>query len=98
MAVARRTTVVDLAPAAEFELWSDTRRWATFVDGFGHVERVDGEWPREGAKLVWNSTPAGRGRVTERVVGSQPPALLRTQFFEERMNGTQTVEFQPAAD
>ena len=51
------------------ELWYDTRRWPTFVDGFGHVSALDEGWPRApGAVVVWDSKPGGRGRVLERVV------------------------------
>ena len=55
--------------AAEAEaLWYDPHRWQAWVDGFGHVVSLDGDWPRRGAELVWQSPPGGRGRVTERVV------------------------------
>jgi hypothetical protein len=94
----RRSTVVDLAPEGAFDLWADTSRWPTFVDGFGHVEREEGGWPAEGSRIVWRSTPAGRGRVTERVVKSERPALLSTQVFEEKLRGTQTVSFEPLED
>ena len=67
MAKATSAAVVELEPADAFALWTDLSRWPTFVDGFGHVERVDDSWPQEGAKLVWRSVPTGRGVVTERV-------------------------------
>jgi uncharacterized membrane protein len=57
------------------------------------VERVDEGWPAEGAKLVWRSSPAGRGVVTERVVASEPAVRLVTQVFEERMRGAQALAF-----
>jgi uncharacterized membrane protein len=95
MGAARDAITIPLAPEAAFDLWTDLTRWATFVDGFGHVERVDESWPAEGAKLVWRSGPAGRGVVTERVVASEPGARLVTQVFEERMRGAQVVSFEP---
>jgi polyketide cyclase/dehydrase/lipid transport protein len=98
MGVARDAITVPLAPEPAFDLWTDLTRWATFVDGFGHVERVDGGWPAEGAKLVWRSGPAGRGVVTERVVASEPGVRLVTQVFEERMRGAQAVIFEPVDD
>ena len=98
MGVAREATAVPLPPERAFELWTDLRRWATFVDGFGHVERVDGDWPAEGAKVVWRSGPAGRGVVTERVVASEPGQRLVTQVFEERMEAAQAVAFAPVDD
>jgi uncharacterized membrane protein len=98
MGVARDAITIPLEPEPAFDLWTDLTRWATFVDGFGHVERVDGSWPAEGAKLVWRSGPAGRGVVTERVVASEPGIRLVTQVFEERMRGAQAVSFEPVDD
>jgi uncharacterized membrane protein len=98
MGVAREAVTVPLPPGAAFDLWTDLTRWATFVDGFGRVDRVDGEWPTEGTKLVWRSGPAGRGVVTERVIASEPGIRLVTQVFEERMRGAQAVSFQPVDD
>jgi Polyketide cyclase / dehydrase and lipid transport len=96
MGAAHDAATVALAPEPAFELWTDLSRWATFVDGFGHVDRVDDSWPAEGAKLVWRSGPSGRGTVTERVVASELGARLVTQVYDERMSGTQAVRFTPA--
>jgi uncharacterized membrane protein len=98
MGVAREATTVPLPPERAFGLWTDLTRWATFVDGFAHVERVDDGWPGEGAKLVWRSGPAGRGVVTERVVASEPAVRFVTQVFEERMRGTQALAFTVVDD
>ena len=57
--------VPGLASEAE-ALWYDPVRWATWVDGFGHVVELSGTWPAEGT-LQWNSTPGGRGRVLETI-------------------------------
>jgi uncharacterized membrane protein len=95
VASVRRATVVDLAPQDAFDLWTDVRRWPTFVDGFGHVERLDDEWPQYGAKLVWRSPPAGRGTVTEKVLQSEPAQRFSVRVLEERLTGTQTIEFHP---
>ena len=48
-------------------LWYDVTRWPSFVEGFKHVERIDGAWPAAGSQITWQSVPDGRGRVTERV-------------------------------
>ena len=98
MPVVRRGTTVGVPPEEAFPLWTDTSRWATFVDGFGHIEQEDGDWPAEGAKVVWRSTPAGRGMVTEKVVASEPPNRLATRVYEEKLTGVQTVTFAPAED
>ena len=87
---------VDLPPAEAWDLWTDLTRWRTFVDGFGHVERVDDGWPAAASKLVWRSVPDGRGVVTERVVESERGARFVTSILEERIAGRQTVEFGPA--
>jgi uncharacterized membrane protein len=96
MAKAERATVVNLPPRAAFELWTDISRWPTFIDGFAHAERVDDDWPEAGSKLVWKSVPAGRGTVTEKVRHSLPGERIQTEVLEERLIGTQTVEFAPA--
>ena len=57
--------VTGLASTAE-ELWYDTSRWPTFVDGLAHVAKVEGDWPRAG-RVLWDTKLDGRGRVDERV-------------------------------
>jgi uncharacterized protein YndB with AHSA1/START domain len=94
MGRASRSIAIDLPPARAFGLWTDVRRWPTFIDDFGHPDRVDDNWPQAGAKLVWSSKPHGRGRVTEKVLDSEPPHLLRTMLLEERLSGTQAVSFE----
>jgi Polyketide cyclase / dehydrase and lipid transport len=87
---ARAQTDLVLTPEAALRLWSNPDRWPTFVEGFARVLDRDPSWPRGGAKLVWESTPAGRGRVTERVVDAEGPDRFVTRVFEERLHGTQT--------
>jgi uncharacterized membrane protein len=70
-------------------------RWATFVDGFGRVDRVDDAWPEQGAKLVWKSVPGGRGSVTEKVTRTLPGAIHQVAVIEEKLDGTQTITFAP---
>jgi Polyketide cyclase / dehydrase and lipid transport len=76
-------------------LWYDHRRWPNYLDGFGHVVKVDGEWPRVGARTVWDSTPAGRGRVSEEVVEHEPGAGQALAVEDPRLRGTQRVSFLP---
>lgn len=85
--------LVALDPPAAQQMWTDVRRWPTFVEGFARVLEPSGEWPREGAKLVWESIPGGRGRVTERVTASEPGAFA-TEVYEQRLSGTQAVAFE----
>ena len=93
--VRRAIAIEGVEPQAAYDLWIDTTRWPTFVDGFKHVERQDATWPEEGSKLVWTSPPAGRGTVTERVVANEPGRRFATRIFEERLTGTQTAYFAP---
>jgi hypothetical protein len=86
--------VPGLASEAE-ALWYDHRRWPTFVDGLHHVARIDGDWPRAGARVVWDSDPGGRGRVVERVVAFEPRAGQTLEVEDERVRGVQRVTFTP---
>jgi hypothetical protein len=93
---AARATVV-LEPGAALELWTNTGRWASFVEGFARVLDSSGDWPAQGAKLVWESIPAGRGRVTERVVESGE-RVFATEVFDDSLHGTQRARFEPAGE
>jgi Polyketide cyclase / dehydrase and lipid transport len=84
-------------PAVE-ALWYDTARWPSFVDGFAYVVKVDGDWPQEGGRLVWQSNPAGRGRVVERVVGYEAGRGQTVEIEDPKLRGTQRVEFDPLRD
>jgi hypothetical protein len=81
---------VALTPEAALRLWTDPTRWATFVEGFARVIEQEPGWPGEGSRLVWESVPAGRGRVTEKVVRGAAAERFATQVFEERLIGVQT--------
>jgi Polyketide cyclase / dehydrase and lipid transport len=87
-----RATVA-LTPSEASRLWTDLRRWPSFVQGFARVKEVSPEWPEVGAKLVWESTPAGRGRVTEKVVESEAERFA-TEVYDESLNGTQAATFE----
>ena len=90
MRTARAETEVVLTPEAALRLWTDPTRWATFVEGFARVVEQDAGWPGEGSRLVWESVPAGRGRVTEKVLRGAAADRFATQVFEERLMGVQT--------
>ena len=79
-----------LTPEAALRLWTDVSRWPSFVEGFAREVEVEGEWPGKDARLVWESTPAGRGRVTEKVVEAPVQDRFSTRVFEDRLTGTQT--------
>jgi hypothetical protein len=79
-----------LTPEAALRLWTDVDRWPTFVEGFARVLERSPDWPAAGARVVWESTPSGRGRVTEKAIEGEGPDRFATVVFEERLNGTQT--------
>ena len=79
-----------LTPEAALRLWTDVDRWPSFVEGFARPVDRTPEWPHAGARLVWESSPAGRGRVTEKVMEAEGPDRFVTQVFEERLHGVQT--------
>jgi hypothetical protein len=88
---------VPLGPEEARALWTDPRRWASFVEGFARVREVADDWPNPGAKLVWESIPAGRGRVTERVTESGPRSFA-TEVFDESLHGMQRTRFDAVED
>jgi uncharacterized protein YndB with AHSA1/START domain len=94
----KENTFVTLPPERAFALWTDIRRWPTFYEGFARVERSQGEWPEEGARLTWQSTPGGRGTVTEKVVEYAPGQRIVTEVFDEALTGRQTARFAPTEE
>lgn len=94
-----RATVTVPGPAEEAEaLWLDRARWAAWIDGFAAVERLDPDWPAPGSRLRWRSVPNGRGLVEERVLSRTPARALELAVEDERLQGTQTVAFEPAGE
>jgi Polyketide cyclase / dehydrase and lipid transport len=89
--------VPGLASDAE-ELWYDPQRWPAWVDGFGHVVKLQSEWPEVGARAVWESRPGGRGRVVERVTAYEARTGQTLAVEDEQLRGTQRVAFEPGAD
>jgi hypothetical protein len=92
-----RVGIAPVTPLVAQRLWTDTNRWPTFIDGFGHVEEQSDDWPAVGSKVIWESGPAGRGRVTERIRVSED-GVVETQVFDEQMRAFQTARFVAAAD
>jgi hypothetical protein len=91
-----RASVVVFGHASEAEeLWYDTTRWPTFVDGLHHIARLEGDWPRAGARVLWDSQPGGRGRVQERVTSYVAREGQTVDVEDEKLRGTQRVTFTP---
>jgi hypothetical protein len=91
------TVVPGLASEAE-ELWYDTTRWPSFIDGLHHLARLEGDWPRAGARVLWDSQPGGRGRVQERVTSYVARGGQTLDVEDEKLRGTQRVGFTPLED
>ena len=87
---------VPLAPERAAELWRDLNRWPSFVEGFARVVEQRGQWPAVDSRVVWESGPGGRGRVTEKVRENQSRRFA-TLVYEQRLAGTQTAVFEPSA-
>jgi Polyketide cyclase / dehydrase and lipid transport len=90
-------SAVVLTPSEALRLWSDVERWPSFVEGFARRLELRAEWPEPGARVVWESTPDGRGRVTETVVENAADRFV-TQVFETALVGTQMLRALPASD
>jgi hypothetical protein len=90
-------TGLSISPAEALALWSDVDRWPSFVEGFARQLEQTAEWPQPGGRVVWESTPDGRGRVTERVTENAPDRFS-TQVFDKAMTGLQTLRALPADD
>jgi Polyketide cyclase / dehydrase and lipid transport len=94
--VQARQTVAGSVHEVE-QRWYDTSRWPYWVDGLERVVEVAGEWPATGAAVTWDSGPAGRGRVLERVVAHEPLAGQTLEVQDSSIRGRQSVAFVPVA-
>jgi len=97
MARIERIGFAPVTPLVAQRLWTDTDRWPTFVDGFGHVVEISEQWPEPGSKVIWQSGPAGRGRVTERITTVED-GLVESDVFDEQMTALQAARFVAAED
>jgi hypothetical protein len=94
----RATTTVPGRVVDAEALWYDPHRWAAWIDGFGHVAKLEGDWPQAGARLLWDSRPQGRGRVSERVTEYEARTGQTLAVEDARLEGTQRVAFEPQGD
>ncbi len=74
-------------------LWYDPARWSAFIDGFGHVDSLQGDWPEVGSRVVWKSRPGGRGRVVERVTRYEARSGQAARVEDPDIEGEQRVTF-----
>jgi hypothetical protein len=95
----RLVSAVQTFPGSVHEaetVWYDTTRWPGWVDGLDRVSDADPRWPQPGATVTWESGPAGRGRVVERVVGYEPLRGQTVEVQDDSIRGQQVVRFTPA--
>ncbi len=94
----RVVSVAETFPGSVHEaesVWYDTSRWPSWVDGLERVTRVGEGWPATGAEVTWQSGPAGRGRVSERVVDYEALVGQTVEVDDETIGGRQSVKFMP---
>ncbi len=96
MRTAQARASLPFPPPHVLALWSDVERWPSFVEGFARRLELSPDWPAKGARVVWESTPDGRGRVTETVLDNSADGFS-TQVFEEALMGTQTLRAAPVS-
>jgi hypothetical protein len=84
------SVLVGASLADTWDHYFDERGWPAWVEGFARVERADG-YPEQGGTLVWESNPAGRGRVTETVLDHAPRTLHRIRYEDPQSSGELTT-------
>ena len=75
--------------------WCDTSSWPAWVDGLDRVLETGPDWPNPGSSVIWQSGPAGRGRVSERVIDHEPLQGLTLHVQDESISARQSVTFTP---
>ena len=94
-----KASIVVPGRAVEVEqLWYDRTRWASWIDGFGHLVSLDETWPQAGARLQWDSPPGGRGRVIERVTRYEPRLGQTLEVEDADWVGVRRVTFEPGLE
>ncbi len=97
----RTVRVTQTLPGTVYEIeqrWYDTSRWTAWVEGLRRVVEVAGDWPGVGSSVTWDSGPAGRGHVVERVVAHEPRAGQTVEVDDSSITGRQSVAFVPVDD
>jgi uncharacterized protein YndB with AHSA1/START domain len=86
------SVAVNASLAEVWDYYFQPETWPAWVDGFGRVESSSG-YPGKGGSLRWQSIPAGRGKVTERVLEHEPRRAHRVAFEDSDTVGELTVTF-----
>jgi hypothetical protein len=80
------------------QCWYDLSRWPEWVDQFHELIETQGDWPRVGSVVRWQSTPLGRGTVTEKVLEYEPRSGQLSQVEDDSISGRQSVTFTAHQD
>lgn len=86
---------VSVAEAWDAYFWAPG--WPRWVDGFAAVVGSEG-YPELGGILRWQSIPAGRGEVSERVLEHEHRRLHRVGFADPTMAGEFETRFAITGD
>jgi hypothetical protein len=89
--VVRAVAVVEGPGLVVEQLWYDRTRWASWVDGFTNLARLDDEWPLAGARRVYD---AASGRVMENVTRYVAGSSQFSTIENERITGVSRVTFE----
>jgi Polyketide cyclase / dehydrase and lipid transport len=98
MTVVHSSRDIPASPGEAWWLLGAVDRWETYVEGFAALVRSEGQWPAAGALVEWDSTPRGRGRVSERVVSCRAQSELVIELAEQRLSATKRVLVGPVDD
>jgi hypothetical protein len=91
------SVLIGASLADTWDRYFDPAGWPEWVEGFQRVERSEG-YPETDGTLVWQSNPAGRGTVTERVLAHEPRTLHRIEFSDPQSSGELTTRFAIEGD
>ena len=72
----------------------DEELLATYIARGAPFAFPQGDWPSAG-RVIWESGPAGRGRVVEDVVEQEPLHGQTVAVEDDSIEGRQTVSFTP---
>lgn len=93
MGKASAETIIDADLKEVWDTYFDEDRWRQWVEGFAQVESSDG-YPERDGTLVWESIPAGRGTVHERVLDHEPRRRHRISFDDPESEGELDTTFE----
>ena len=96
MRAVRAQRLFDATVAEAERCWYDAEGWPRWVDGLDSLVEVTSDWPQAGATVIWQSGPAGRGRVMERVIAYEPARGQALEVSDASIAGRQSVTFTAA--